>query len=65
MPPIDTVLTRHCLKLRKPPIEWIAAHGLQQLCGRVHNLNDTAGNITVQAMATFEFVIDISDEILC
>jgi hypothetical protein len=37
------------LKLRKLPIEWIAAHGLKQLRGGIHGEDDTTGNITAQA----------------
>jgi hypothetical protein len=50
VPPIDSVLARYCLKLRKLPIERIAAHGLKQFCGSVHVADDTAGNITVQVV---------------
>jgi hypothetical protein len=49
MPPVNSVLARHCLKLRKLPVERIGAHGLKQLSGSVHSVNDTAGNITAQA----------------
>jgi hypothetical protein len=49
MPPINSILARHRLKLRKLPIEWITAHSLKQLGGGVHGGNDTAGNITAQA----------------
>lgn len=48
VPPVDTVLASHCLKLRQFPIEWIATHGLKQLRGSIHGLDDTAGNITAQ-----------------
>jgi hypothetical protein len=48
MPPVNSVLARHCLKLRKLPVERIAAHGLKQLRGSVHRDDDTAGNITAQ-----------------
>ena len=49
MPPVNSILARHCLKLRKLPIEGIATHGLKQFGGGVHAQNDTAGNITAQA----------------
>lgn len=46
--PIDSILARYCLKLRKLPIERIGSHGLKQFRGSTHIANDTAGNITVQ-----------------
>ena len=59
MSPVNSILARHCLKLRKLPIERIAAHGLKQLSGSVHGCHDTAGNITAQASyvpKTMQFV---------
>ena len=50
VPPVDSVLPRYCLKLRKLPIEGITAHGLKQFCGSVHGADDTAGNITAQVV---------------
>lgn len=48
MPPIDTVLTRHRLKLREVPVAGIDVHCLHHLCSCVHAQYDTAGNITWQ-----------------
>ena len=48
MPPIDTVLTRHRLKLREAPVAGIDVHCLHHLCGCIHSEDDTAGNITAQ-----------------
>ncbi|MCK9282752.1 MAG: hypothetical protein M0P39_00525 [Rhodocyclaceae bacterium] len=50
VPPVNSILARHRLKLRKLPIEWIATHGLKQFGGCIHKKNDTAGNIMVQAL---------------
>ncbi|HET7159843.1 MAG TPA: hypothetical protein VFI62_12670, partial [Burkholderiales bacterium] len=49
VPPIDTVLLRHGLKLSDLPVERVAPHGDKQLCCRVHGRYDTAGNIARQA----------------
>ena len=49
MPPINTVLLCHGLKLSDLPVERIAPHGDEQLRCRVHARYDTAGNINAQA----------------
>jgi hypothetical protein len=48
VPPVDAILPRYCLKLRKLPIERIATHGLKQFGGSILDADDTAGNITAQ-----------------
>lgn len=52
VPPLNPILTRYCLKMRKLPIEWIVAHALKQLGGRGHDKYGTTGNITAQACLT-------------
>lgn len=48
MTPIDAVLSSHDLKLRNLPVQGVAPHGDKQLGCRVHEPNDTAGNIDAQ-----------------
>ncbi|MBK7719411.1 MAG: hypothetical protein IPJ36_11290 [Simplicispira sp.] len=49
VPPINAVLLGYGLKLIDLPIKRVAPHRNKQLRRRIHGLDDTACNITVQA----------------